>query len=157
MSEENALKGQVETESAVAENLLTYADLLQLEWVFADKIDEWIWRNDGEADDSIEKSRATLERIREMIRLDEESDREDAARPVKLTLPLPVPTYAAAQRLTRRRCLQGLPQTLIDLASDMAECESRPGSWEAQHVDNWMESHYPPLEVLQCGREGGES
>jgi len=38
MSEENALKGQVETESAVAENLLTYADLLQLEWIFADKI-----------------------------------------------------------------------------------------------------------------------
>jgi len=78
MSEENALKGQVETAPVVAENLLTYADLLQLEWVFADKIDEWIWRNDGETDDSIEKSRATLERIREMIRQDEELDRKGA-------------------------------------------------------------------------------
>jgi len=62
MSDENALKGQVETATAVAENLLTYADLLQL---------EWIWRNDGETDDSIETGRSTLKRIREMIRLDE--------------------------------------------------------------------------------------
>ena len=157
MSEENRPKGQVETALVVAENLLTYADLLQLEWVFADKIDEWIWRNDGETDDSIEKSRATLKRIREMIRLDEESDREDASRPVKLTLPLPVPTYAAAERLTRRRCLQGLPQTLVDLASDMAECETRPGSWEAEAVRGWMESRYLPLEVLHATQEGGES
>ena len=71
MNDQKCLKRQVETVSAVAENLLTYADLLQLEWVFADKIDEWVWRNDGETDDSIEKSRATLKRIREMIRLDE--------------------------------------------------------------------------------------
>lgn len=71
MIEEKCPKGQDETVTAVAENLLNYADLLQLEWVFADKIEEWIWRNDGETDDSIEKSRATLKRIREMIRLDE--------------------------------------------------------------------------------------
>lgn len=76
MSDKNGLKGQVETAAAVAENLLTYADLLELEWVCADKIDEWIWRNDGETDDSIEKSRATLGRIREMIRLDEEGDQD---------------------------------------------------------------------------------
>ena len=74
MNEEKCPEGQVETVSAIAENLLNYADLLQLEWVFADKIEEWIWRNDGETDDSIEKSRATLGRIREMIRLDEEGD-----------------------------------------------------------------------------------
>jgi len=67
-----------ETAPVVVENLLTYADLLELEWVFADKIDEWIWRNDGKTDDSIERSRATLERIREMIRLDEETDRKGA-------------------------------------------------------------------------------
>lgn len=78
MSEENRPEGQAETAERLPENLLTYADLLSLEWVFADKIDEWIWRNDGETDDSIEKSRATLERIREMIRLDEESDRKGA-------------------------------------------------------------------------------
>jgi len=74
MSDENGPKGQVETASAVAENLLTYADLLTLEWVFADKIDEWVWLNEGETDGAIEKSRATLKRIREMIRLDEEGD-----------------------------------------------------------------------------------
>jgi hypothetical protein len=74
MSYENGLQGQVETAAAVAENLLTYADLLELEWVCADKIDEWIWRNDGKTDDSIEKSRATLGRIREMIRLDEKGE-----------------------------------------------------------------------------------
>jgi len=67
-----------ETAPVVAENLLTYADLLELEWAFADKIDEWIWRNDDEIDDSIERSLATLERIREMIRLDEETDRKGA-------------------------------------------------------------------------------
>jgi len=78
MSEEKCPKGQAETAERLPETLLTYADLLQLEWVFADKIDEWIWRNDGETDDSIEKSRATLKRIREMIRLDEESDRKGA-------------------------------------------------------------------------------
>ena len=76
MNDEKDPKGQVETVPAEVRNLLTYADLLQLEWVFADKIDEWIWRNDGETDDSIEKSRATLKRIREMIRLDEANDRK---------------------------------------------------------------------------------
>jgi hypothetical protein len=157
MSEENALKGQVETESAVAENLLTYADLLQLEWVFADKIDEWIWRNDGETDDSIEKSRATLERIREMIRLDELTDQAGAAHPVKLTLPIPAQTYAAAEQLTRSRCLQSLPQTLVDLASDMGECVTGPGSWEAEAVRGWMESRYLPLEVLRTTQEGAQN
>jgi len=141
----------------LAENLLTYADLLQLEWVFADKIDEWIWLGDGETDDSIEKSRATLERIREMIRRDELLDREDAAQPVKLTLPLPVATYAAAEQLTRRRCLQGLPETLIDFASDLADSESRPGSCEAEKVGDWMESRYAPLEMLRIERKGAEA
>jgi hypothetical protein len=70
---------------------------------------------------------------------------------------MPVETYAAAERLTRRRCLQGLAETLADLASDMAECETRPGSWEAQQVGGWMESRYLPLEVLQATQNGGEA
>ena len=156
MNDQNCPKRQDETASAVAANLLTYADLLQLEWVFADKIDEWIWRNDGEIDDSIEKSRATLKRIREMIRKDELTDQAGAEHPVKLTLPIPAQTYAAGEQLTRSRCLQGLPQTLIDLASDMAECVTRPSSWEAEAVRGWMESRYLPLEVLRATREGGE-
>jgi len=71
MNEEDRPKGQDETDTAVAENRLTYADLLQLEWVLEDKIGEWEWRDDG-LDELIAKGRATLGRIREMIRLDEE-------------------------------------------------------------------------------------
>ena len=71
MNEEKCLNGQDERTAAAVENLLTYADLLELEWVLADKIEEWRWRNDG-LDGLIEKSSATLGRIREMIRMDEE-------------------------------------------------------------------------------------
>ena len=73
MNEENHPKGQVETAEVSAENLLTYADLLQIDWILGDKIDEWEWRDDG-LDDLIEKGRGTLERIREMIRLEEKGD-----------------------------------------------------------------------------------
>jgi hypothetical protein len=75
MSEENRPKEQDETDSAVAENLLTYADLLQLDWVLEDKIGEWDWRDDG-LENLIKKGRATLGRIREMIRLDDLADLE---------------------------------------------------------------------------------
>jgi hypothetical protein len=70
MNEENHPKGQVETAGILAENLLTYADLLQLDWILKDKIDEWEWRDDG-LDDLIERGRETLERVREMIRAEE--------------------------------------------------------------------------------------
>lgn len=50
---------------------LTYADLLELEWVYADKIQEWQWRDEGESDAGFEfwmaKRHATLARIRAMI------------------------------------------------------------------------------------------
>ena len=70
MDEENHPKGQVETAKILAENLLTYADLLQLDWILEDKIGEWEWRDDG-LDDLIERGRETLEHIREMIRAEE--------------------------------------------------------------------------------------
>ena len=70
MNEENHPKGQVETAEVLAENLLTYADLLQLDWILEDKIGEWEWRDDG-LDDLIEKGRETLKRVREMIRAEE--------------------------------------------------------------------------------------
>ena len=70
MNEENHPKGQVETDEALSENLLTYADLLQLDWILEDKIGEWEWRDDG-LDDLIERGRETLERVREMIRIEE--------------------------------------------------------------------------------------
>ena len=63
-------KGQVETDEALSENLLTYADLLQLDWILEDKIGEWEWRDDG-LDDLIERTRGTLGRIHEMIRIEE--------------------------------------------------------------------------------------
>ena len=70
MNEENRPKGQVETAEILAENRLTYEDLLQLDWILEDKIGEWEWRDDG-LDDLIERGRETLERIREMIRAEE--------------------------------------------------------------------------------------
>ena len=70
MNEENHLKGQVETTEVLAKNLLTYADLLQLDWILEDKLGEWEWRDDG-LDGLIEKGRGTLERVREMIRAEE--------------------------------------------------------------------------------------
>ena len=70
MNEENRPKGQVETAEILAENLLTYADLLQLDWILEDKIGEWEWRDDG-LDDLIERGRETLGRVREMIRIEE--------------------------------------------------------------------------------------
>ena len=73
MNEENHPKGQVETAEVLAKNLLTYADLLQLDWILEDKIGEWEWRDDG-LDDLIEKGRETLERVREMIRAEEKGD-----------------------------------------------------------------------------------
>jgi hypothetical protein len=75
MSEEKCPEGQVQTVPASAENLLTYADLLQIEWILDDKIDEWKWRDDG-LENLIEKGDATLGRVREMIRLDELTDRK---------------------------------------------------------------------------------
>ena len=62
MNEENHPKGQVETAEILAENLLTYADLLQLDWILGDKIDEWEWRDDG-LDDLIEKGRGEPKRV----------------------------------------------------------------------------------------------
>ena len=140
----------------LTKNRLTYEDLLQLEWAMQDQIEEWEWRDDG-LDNLIEKGGATLGRIRQMLRENEQADNEDAKHPVKLVLGIPAQTYEAAERLTRRRCLQSLPETVVELVSDMADCETRPGSWEAEKVSGWMESRYLPLEVLRATREGAES
>lgn len=140
----------------LTKNRLTYADLLQLESVLEDQINEWKWRDDG-LDNLIDKGDATLGRIRQMIREDEPADSEEAKHPVKLVLGIPAQTYEAAERLTRRRCLQSLPETVAELVSDMAECETRPESWEAEKVSGWMESRYLPLEALRATREGADS
>jgi hypothetical protein len=130
--------------------------LLQLESVLDDQVNEWKWRDDG-LDNLIEKGDATLGRIRRMIREDEHAASEEAKHPVKLVLGIPAQTYEAAERLTRRRCLQSLPETVVELVSDMADSETRPESWEAEKVSGWMESRYLPLEVLRATREGAES
>ena len=71
MNEENHLKGQVETAEVLAENLLTYADLLRIDWILGETIEEWEWRHGNGLDDLIENGRETLERVREMIRAEE--------------------------------------------------------------------------------------
>jgi hypothetical protein len=78
MNEEKCPEGQVQTAGRLPKSLLTYADLLKLEWVLAAEVEESKWRNDGKTDSSIDKSRETLERIREAIRLDDLADCEEA-------------------------------------------------------------------------------
>lgn len=56
------MKGQ----AVRAECLLTYSDLLELEWVLADKVHEWEWRGDVES--LVEGGQSTLKRIRQMIK-----------------------------------------------------------------------------------------
>ena len=49
-------------------SLLTYADLLLLEWALEDKIADWEWRAEGENPrPCYDKQRATLARVRQMI------------------------------------------------------------------------------------------
>jgi hypothetical protein len=60
-----------ETTASPAKNRLTYSDLLHLEWIIDDKIEEWKWRDDG-LDSLVEKGQSVLERIRAMIREDEQ-------------------------------------------------------------------------------------
>ena len=71
MNEENHPTGQVETAEILAETLLTYADLLRIDWILGETIDEWEWRDNDGLDDLIEKGRGTLERVREMIQAEE--------------------------------------------------------------------------------------
>ena len=71
MNEENHPKGQVETAEILTDNLLTYADLLRIDWILGETINEWEWRHGDGLDDLIENGRGTLERVREMIRAEE--------------------------------------------------------------------------------------
>ena len=76
---------------------------------------------------------------------------------MKLVLNIHPQVVEEAQRLTRRRCLQELAETLCELAFDLAQCETRPGSWEAEKVRDWIDSHYLPLEELKAEEKGAQS
>jgi hypothetical protein len=69
-------KGQVETAKVLAENLLTYADLLRIDWILGETIDDWEWRHGDGLDDLVENGRGTLGRVREMIRVEEKKGGE---------------------------------------------------------------------------------
>lgn len=75
MSDKKSPEGQVETAPAEVENLLTYADLLQIEWILDDKIEEWKWRG-AQTEPLAGNGHETLNRVREMIRRDEANDRK---------------------------------------------------------------------------------
>jgi len=70
-----------------------------------------------------------------------------------VTVSVKAEIFRDADRLARERCLQSLEETLAEFAHDMAETWNRPGSWEACRVMEWMNSHYPPVEVLKEWRE----
>ena len=48
---------------------LSYADLLQLEWVYADKVADWTWQheNEGGLENTLNHGKSTLSRLRAMI------------------------------------------------------------------------------------------
>ena len=48
---------------------LSYADLLQLEWVYADKVADWSWQheNEGGLENTLNHGESTLSRLRAMI------------------------------------------------------------------------------------------
>ena len=48
---------------------LSYADLLQLEWVYADKVADWSWQheNEGGLENTLLHGESTLSRLRAMI------------------------------------------------------------------------------------------
>lgn len=75
MNEEKGPQGQDETRAGLAENPLTYADLLQLDWIVEDKIAEWKWRGEGVVG-LIEQGEAMLGRIRHAAEIHERSDKE---------------------------------------------------------------------------------
>lgn len=75
-----------------------------------------------------------------------ETDRREA---VKLTVEIHPGNLESARALARDRCLQELEETLAELAHDLAEAWERPGSWEAERVYSWLNSHYPPEETLE--------
>lgn len=58
-------------------------------------------------------------------------------------------TFRDAKKLSQERCLENLEEVLAAYTYCMAECYRRSGSWEAACVENWISSHYGPVELLR--------
>ena len=67
--------------------------------------------------------------------------------PMKLVLEIHPQTLEDADRLTRRRCLQELAETLAELAFDMAQCETRPGRAAQKFICKLIQA---VVRVLDC-------
>jgi len=62
------------------------------------------------------------------------------------TINIDAETFRDASKLSQERCLESLEEVLAAYAHCMAECYRRPGSWEAACVEEWIGSHYGPVE-----------
>ncbi len=60
----------------------------------------------------------------------------------------------AAERMAQARTLGGLEDLLAELVSDIVTAQERPGSWEAERVNAWVDSHYPPPSWIRRERAG---
>ena len=59
-----------------------------------------------------------------------------------------------AERMAQARTLGGLEELLAELVSDIVTAQERPGSWEAERVNAWVDSHYPPPSWIRRERSG---
>ncbi len=75
-------------------------------------------------------------------------------RRITLWVVVPCSTRRTAEKLAQERTLAGLEDLLAEFASDLATAAERPGSWEAERVHAWLDSHYPPPSWLRQERAG---
>ena len=75
-------------------------------------------------------------------------------RRIKLWVVVPCATRRTAEKLAQERTLAGLEDLLAEFASDLATAAERPGSWEAERVHAWLDSHFPPPDWIKRERAG---
>jgi hypothetical protein len=77
-------------------------------------------------------------------------------RPRRITLWVVVPCSErrTAEKLAQERTLSGLEDVLAEFVSDLVTAVERPGSWEADRVFVWLDSHYPPPSWIRQERAG---
>jgi hypothetical protein len=77
-------------------------------------------------------------------------------RRITLWVVVPCSTRRTAEKLAQARTLAGLEDLLAEFASDLATAAERPGSWEADRVHAWLDSHFPPPDWIKHERAGSK-
>jgi hypothetical protein len=97
-------------------------------------------------DEKNQENRLTVAGVKNPTETTLPPTRPKPRRPRRITLWVVVPcsTRRTAEKLAQERTLAGLEDLLAEFASDVATAAERPGSWEAERVWAWIDSHYPP-------------